>query len=323
MKIALPLLVLFWGSVTLSTKLGANERGSFCGLTEFKHWKRLAAIPLDFPTYHPQGLLKVGDDFYLSTVDKGGKRGFLIQFVLGPSQTQRGLIGRQILRMELTDGARYHPGGIDWDSIRGILYSPVAEYRAQSSASVLAVDLARFRPEKIFEVQDHMGTTVFQPAGAQGAEDLLHFFNWDVGMVTADIHGKTRPLFVPPKTKEYGDYEYQDCKHVSETEAVCGATRGHVFQDGALDLIRFDRPTTDGGAPGFRVLKRIKVPNVWTNGRKIWPSFFGLPLTQNPMAYEIVPQGSAGEGHLRLYFMPYDGSRSRLLIYDLPSQDCP
>ena len=38
-------------------------------LTRATQWRPVAAILLSFPTYHPQGMVKIGDDFFVSSVD--------------------------------------------------------------------------------------------------------------------------------------------------------------------------------------------------------------------------------------------------------------
>src|SRR3979490_1208573 len=38
-------------------------------LTRGTQWKQVAAIPIGFDTQHPQGMVKIGDDFYVSSVE--------------------------------------------------------------------------------------------------------------------------------------------------------------------------------------------------------------------------------------------------------------
>jgi hypothetical protein len=66
--------------------------------TEPEEWQLIESVDLKFDTYHPQGMLKVGDTFYLTTVkvdrrprytrqgkqvsvaDEGAGKGYLMQF---------------------------------------------------------------------------------------------------------------------------------------------------------------------------------------------------------------------------------------------------
>jgi len=38
-------------------------------LTREAAWKPVGSIPVDFPTYHPQGMVRIGDAFYVSAVE--------------------------------------------------------------------------------------------------------------------------------------------------------------------------------------------------------------------------------------------------------------
>jgi hypothetical protein len=38
-------------------------------LTRGTQWRQVAAIPIGFDTQHPQGMVKIGDDFYVSSVE--------------------------------------------------------------------------------------------------------------------------------------------------------------------------------------------------------------------------------------------------------------
>ncbi|MBI2500232.1 MAG: hypothetical protein HYW02_01915 [Deltaproteobacteria bacterium] len=97
---------------------------SFFRLTKNAEWKLVKTVPLSFETYHPQGMVKIGDFFYLSSVEvvekttqflkpegrydrtTGKGRGYLFQFDQN---------GKLIGRLTLGEGASYHPGGIDYD----------------------------------------------------------------------------------------------------------------------------------------------------------------------------------------------------------------
>src|SRR5215831_11592487 len=38
-------------------------------LTRESPWKRIAAVPIAFRTFHPQGMVKIGDTLYVSSVE--------------------------------------------------------------------------------------------------------------------------------------------------------------------------------------------------------------------------------------------------------------
>ncbi|MFL5229035.1 MAG: DUF6454 family protein, partial [Microvirga sp.] len=38
-------------------------------LTRATQWRPVATVPVNFPTHHPQGMVKIGEDFFVSSVD--------------------------------------------------------------------------------------------------------------------------------------------------------------------------------------------------------------------------------------------------------------
>src|SRR5215469_10232541 len=79
----------------------------------FDKWINVANIDLPFETYHPQGIVKIRDSFFLTAIN-GNLAGYLVKFDL-KSLTTPATFVRQV---QLTDPSftnRIHPGGIDYD----------------------------------------------------------------------------------------------------------------------------------------------------------------------------------------------------------------
>src|SRR5262245_49285332 len=105
-------------------------------LTRAVRWQPVAEIPLGFRTHHPQGMVKIGDTFFVSSVeivkpttrypelrdgydrDTGEGVGHLFKIDAK---------GNLLADLKLGEGAIYHPGGIDYDGHH--IWVPVAEYR--------------------------------------------------------------------------------------------------------------------------------------------------------------------------------------------------
>ena len=92
-------------------------------------WTRVDTVQMRFPNFHTQGLVKIGDEFYVSavevlesTVRNGAVTDALYDFSIDRS-AGRGrawlfkfdATGQLLGKVELTDGTKYHPGGIDYD----------------------------------------------------------------------------------------------------------------------------------------------------------------------------------------------------------------
>lgn len=104
--------------------------------TSEKQLALVDSIVLDFPSYHTQGLTKVGSHYFLTAVkikrwpqkyptpvdkfdrDTGEGKGFLFKFDEN---------GKLIGKTQIGEGSSYHPGGIDFDG--NYIWIPVCEYR--------------------------------------------------------------------------------------------------------------------------------------------------------------------------------------------------
>jgi hypothetical protein len=266
-------------------------------------WRLTSQVPVGFRTYHPQGMVRVGDSLLVSSVeitrrtvryetpvdgydrDTGAGKGHLFKLDLQ---------GNLIADLPLGDGAIYHPGGIDYDGHH--VWVPVAEYRPNSRSIVYRVDPHGMRATEVLRIDDHIGSVLRNPD-----DNTLHgvswgsrrFYRWPLdtdGGVTAPAAQTTNP-------SHYVDY--QDCKYVPGRRMLCsGVTEirrpkgAAPFSLGGLDLVSL----ADG-----RPLHQVPVP-LWTAA--------GTAMTRNPVWIEPQPSG------LRAYFMPED-DRSTLYVYDV------
>lgn len=258
-------------------------------LTRASAWTRAASIPLAFPAHHPQGLVKVGDTFHMTAVDRAGL-GHL--FKIDAS-------GRLLADVKLGEGAIFHPGGIDYDGTS--IWVSVAEYRRDSRTIVYRVDPQSMKATEVFRFADHIGAIVHNTD-----DHTLHGVSWGSRRFyrwTLSPDGRVTNAGVPPielRTINRSHYvDYQDCKYAGGRRMVCtGVTEirqspgAAPFRLGGIDVVNL----ADG-----RVEYQVPV-NLWT------PS--GLVMTQNPAWLE--PHGAG----LRAYFIPEDDTAT-IYIYDV------
>jgi hypothetical protein len=262
-------------------------------LTRASAWTRVASVSIAFRTFHPQGMVKIGDTIVLSSVeviDRAAGKGVGHLFKIDRT-------GKLIADLRLGEGALYHPGGIDYDGTD--VWVPVAEYRPDSRAIVYRVDPEAMKATEIVRVADHIGAVVYNTD-----DHTLHgvswgsrrFYRWTLGS-DGRVTGMKTPTL---NTSHYVDY--QDCKYVGGRRMLCtGVTemrqtlRSPPFRLGGLDLVDL----TDG-----RPLHQVPVM-LWTDG--------GLDMTHNPVWIEPSASG------LRAYFMPEDDS-STLYIYEVEAR---
>jgi Family of unknown function (DUF6454) len=164
-------------------------------------WELVDRIPLDFETYHPQGLAVVGKRLFLSSVevieppvrypepdedgyDRSPGKGVGHVFVL----TRQGKLLRDIVVGEGPEGTIYHPGGIDFDG-RDV-WVPVAEYRPDSDAIVYRIDPKTYEVTEELAYRDHVGGVVVDRATRE-----VHGVTWGSRrMVRWDRYGKLRSV---------------------------------------------------------------------------------------------------------------------------------
>jgi Family of unknown function (DUF6454) len=254
-------------------------------------WTRVAAIPVTFTTHHPQGMVKIGDTFYVSSVDKDETAGHL--FKIDKS-------GALITDLSLGAGELFHPGGIDFDGKD--LWVPVAEYRPDSRAIVYRVDPQSMKATEVFRFADHIGALAFDTdtRTLYGVSwGSRRFYRW-----TVSADGRVADPGVPsqvarPNPSHYVDY--QDCHYAGGGLMMCGGVTALnppppalPFRLGGLELVDLA-----AGRPVHQVPVLLWLPS-------------GQVMTENPVWIETTAAG------LRAYFMPED-DRSTIYVYDVKS----
>jgi hypothetical protein len=276
-------------------------------LTRTSSWRRIASVPVRFRTFHPQGMVKVGDTLFVSSVevtvptkrltspagdiDRDAGEGIGHLFKLD-------MKGNLLADLRLGDGAVYHPGGIDYDGT--YIWVPVAEYRPNSRSIVYRVEPGTMKATDVLRFADHIGAIIHNTD-----DGTLHgvswgsrrFYRWTLGG-GAVTNAATAPERL--RTLNPSHYlDYQDCKYAGRRRMLCTgvtemrqSTDAPVFRLGGIELIDLE----DG-----RPLHQVPVL-LWTET--------GIDMTHNPVWIESTASG------LRGYFMPEDDT-STLYIYEV------
>lgn len=276
-------------------------------LTRASQWRPVATIPVKFNSQHPQGLVKIGDTFYVTSVeirtptkrfpqlvdgydrDTGAGQGHLFKFDDK---------GNLLADLTLGEGSIYHPGGIDYDG--RFIWVPVAEYRPNSRSIVYRVDPTTMKAQEVFRYPDHVGGIVHNTD-----DDTLHgvtwgsrrFYRWTLdgqGRVTnADVASESLR-----KMNRSHYIDYQDCKYLGRREMLCSGLNNYQTKK--------DAPRFSLG--GFEVVDLTTNQVTYQVPIELWTES-GLPMTQNPVWVEPTAGG------LRAYFMPED-EKSTVYVYD-------
>ena len=184
----------------------------FSGVVE--HARYVGALGLKGEVFHVQGFALDGPHLWITSVDLARRRAYLHEFDRGT--------GRFVRRVELTDGVRYHPGGL---SLSGrSIFVPVAEPRPHSSAVLVEIDADSLTVRRRIAVADHLGCVA-----ASG--QVLVAGNWDSALLYVfDQRTGTRLRIVPNRLPT----QYQDMKFVGN-QLVAGGTL--TLWNGSVDWI--------------------------------------------------------------------------------------
>jgi hypothetical protein len=290
---------------------GAAVAERVLNLTRASVWTPVAAVPVRFRTFHPQGMVKIGDTLFLTSVEVRVPTRRYPQPVDGYDRDagegvghlfKLDLEGRLLESLTLGEGAIYHPGGIDYDGRH--IWVPVTEYRPDSRSIIYRVDPRTMTATAVFRFADSIGGMVHNTD-----DGTLHgvswgsrrFYRWTLG-----LDGRVTNADVPPavlRTLNPSHYvDYQDCKYVGGRRMLCTGLSelrqspgAPAFRLGGMDLVDLE----DG-----RPLHQVPVP-LWTAS--------GVDMTHNPSWIE------ASEAGLRAYFMPEDDT-STLYVYDVDAK---
>jgi Family of unknown function (DUF6454) len=303
-------------AIALTASTGAEAQTANAGavvservkkLTRGTQWRQVAAIPVNFNTFHPQGMVKIGDNFYVSSVDirTPTKRYPALQDGYD-RDTGEGvghlfkldMKGNMISDLTLGEGSAYHPGGIDFDG--AVIWVPVAEYRPNSRAIIYRVDPATMKATEVLRYGDHIGGIVHNTDGKS-----LNGVSWGSRRFyrfALDNDGKVTNAATPPDQLRVTNpalyIDYQDCKYLGRQEALCSGLNNYQMKKDAprFPLGGFELVDLASNRPIYQVPIEL-----WTDG--------GLPMTQNPFWIEPTATG------LRAYFMPED-EKSTLYVYE-------
>ena len=272
----------------------AEEQVSFLSaLQNDDDWTLLERTPLQFPVYHPQGMTRVGEHFFMSSVevlqapqrlenpdsdfDRTSGRGIGHLFKFNAH-------GELLAHTTLGEGTLYHPGGMDFDGEQ--LWIPVAEYRPNSHSVIYRVDPDTLDATEALRIEDHLGAVVHNPIDRN-----LYAASWGSRhLYQIDPFGdRYEAAFVSKSEKRGSDVDYQDCQLLSSDHLLCSGIASVVVEEnsrrtiGGIEILNI---------PGLFVQHKIRV-----NGTSPGGEF----LTRNPFYFEMTLEGRG-----LFYFVPED-----------------
>jgi len=294
---------------------GEQIIAAFTKLSRATDWQLVNKVPLRFDAHHPEGLVRLGDRFVLSTVEvtEPTKRhqppGTLID---GTDRTPGAGIGHlisfdaegnRLADKQIGDGARiYHPGGLDYDGES--IFVAVAEYRPSRPSILYRVDPTSLAASEVLRTSDHIGGIVHDEQ-----RNRLIGLNWGARTAyTWKARHEGRAKLVDTTVNPSHFIDYQDCKYIGRTRRLveramlCGGIAGlrHPGPDGqpvGYDLGGVALVDTETLRPLYEVPFQQ-----YTDQRNV--------ATRNAIDVQVV------DGRLRLYLVADDDEDSDLLVYE-------
>ena len=219
----------------------SNMISKFCNITNNSTWELAETIKLNFHTYHPQGMIKFGKFYYISSVEKivkpqkykklqngydrsaGKGIGHLFKF-----NEQGELISQTILG----DSIIHHPGGIDFDGQQ--IWVPVAEYRPNSRSIIYRIDPTSLTFEPVFCFNDHIGAVACDKnnnilVGVSWGS--RRFYTWKLNFYSDSnsFNGENEYKIPNYKMKLNGNFyiDYQDCHYAGNDCILCSGLKSY------------------------------------------------------------------------------------------------
>ncbi len=204
----------------------------------------------------------------------------------------------------------YHIGGLDYDGEK--IWATLAQYRPNTTATVISIDPSTLEYSRVLRVGDHLGGIVHDQASQS-----ITCLNWGSRNASSwDLSKLSKPItqsragelgqFTPPSKviRNPSFYvDYQDCKFLGHhPTAFSDQPRALMICSGVASLTL---NVTIGGIAIVDVetmIPLMEAPLTMT-------SALGVPITQNPFDLSVV------DGKLRMYFLP-DLHNSTLYVYE-------
>lgn len=261
-------------------------------------WNLVASTKVQFKTFHCQGMVKIGADFWISSVEL--KPAFANDRSSGAGHLFRmDANGKLLNDISIGEGSIFHPSGIDFDGTH--IWIAAAEYKPNSHAIIYRFDPQKMVLEEIFRWDDHIGGV------ARDTEtNTLHgvswgsrrFYKWPLNKA-----GRLRTPSIAPagalRLNHSFYVDYQDNQYIGG---------GEMLYTGLTAYRRAGKPSFPLG--GIEIVDLNKGMAVHQVPVQLWSPGTDVIMTQNPSFFE-----AAEENKLRGYFMPEDDN-STLFVYE-------
>lgn len=292
---------------------GASSQGEeiisqFVELSRSTKWNLVDKVKFEGDTFEPEGMVRLGNDrYFVSSYQRAApslRHNAVIDDEAHGECFAHILVydgkGLQVADATITEATSLesHVGGIDYDGTH--IWATVAQYRPNSTGTLVRMSPNTLVPEPVLRGRDHMGAAVHDLSSGR-----ILTLNWggrDASLWDLRQHPEAPPAFTSPKAaiKNPSHYtDYQDCKFLGPSRRY--GFRPIMLCSGITSLYG----TVIGGIALVDMESMIPLYELPLT----MVSDLGTLVTKNPMDVAIV------DGKMRLFFLP-DERNSTLYVYE-------
>jgi hypothetical protein len=265
-------LALFFGWIYSPRVFGESPLvEKYKQLNRSTRYRLLEKIPLKFNTYHPQGMVEMKDYFILSSVQVLDRKNEIGKGYLFKVNYQ----GEQVEQIVVGEGAKYHPGGIDFDGLK--IWVSVAEYKPDSSSVVYTVNPDSMKKKEVFRFDDHLGAIVHDATNR-----ALHGVSWGsrrwYTWKTNDKGLVINPQKPAVKKNPNHYIDYQDMQWIRGTS--------YMFMGGLAGYRSSSKAGSSHSVGGIDLWDTASEKSIWLNPIPLWTDQ-GKSMNQNPFYVQL------------------------------------
>ena len=268
-------------------------------ITRSSGWQLVDQIKVSFKTFHCQGMVRIGNEYWVSSVEMLTAPGERFDWRKGKGHLFHiDAKGNLLADIAIGEGTIYHPSGIDFDGRQ--IFIAAAEYRPDSQAIIYRFDPATAELQEVFRWQDHIGGILRNPD-----TNTLHGISWGSRRFyqwKLDASGKAKMPVGPHRDTAILNpshyIDYQDNQYIGNGEILFTGLAAFTKPDGVKVVV--------GGFDIVDTRQNLPVHQVPFN---LWSPVTGAVISQNPSWFEM-----NGE-KVRAHFMP-DDNDSTIYIYE-------
>lgn len=277
-------------------------QAQYLKIPEFKSWNLDSHVLLFGNTEHPQGLVLLKNQVFLSVAGRTEPKILKFNLTLNPFSNKH-ISSSFASSMHFPDFKKLtHAGGLNYLEETDELATPLATTNPKDSASLVSVNVQNSVQKFLVKMPEHIGALAF-------SKTRRFAFNYGSTFIY--------DLISNSKIDNNSGLAFQDCKNFREENVfLCTATRSqfYIFTESFLAVVRIDL--------SLQIIQELPLPQIDKSGELatnwladhnvVIPKLFSwAPLGYNSMDFKI----SEDQKEIKFFFAPHDEPNTTLLVF--------